>query len=153
MTNRKTTCRLMLQLAPRAHTDAELRSQVREAFNRAGFTDIEWIGLAGDATTLDDRSDVARPQLIVRVSHEPNAVGSPALQLRLAFALRDVRLWLPDLPLGLQVISGSGLRRLSFAPTDSPDDIQAGVLALEDALRLDLSVVGWHSAERRWAGL
>jgi hypothetical protein len=144
--------RVFARLAPRGSVTAELRDTVSGAFEAAGFVDVEWYGLKGDASGSSRATRIADPTLTVRLAGDLDPpVQSVAEEL--ADALREIRATAASLPMGIEVAMADGLRRLSFALSDSPSDVAQGVAQLGQAIALGAPVVGWRARERKWTAL
>jgi hypothetical protein len=147
--------RVLLRLAPRAGVTSEMQRIVDRAFAAAGVTDVEWFGLAGDVSARPGTRPVAAASLTVRLQPPPGIRSSPSRTVAspVSEALRQIRASVSSLPLGVETALPDGLRRLSFAAADSPDDIAEGLREIENALGLEAPVVAWRASERRWTVL
>ena len=141
----------MVRLAPRAAASGHQREVIVHAFAAVGL-DVQWFGLDGDLSATTATGNVAKPNLTIRLAIEATDQrrADGGLARIIAAALHEIRAQLPSLPLGIEIAVPDGLRRLSFAPSDEPEDVAAGALGIDSALALGVPVVGWHARDRRW---
>jgi hypothetical protein len=74
---------------------------------------------------------------------------------QLSEACSGVRRAVPELPLGLHLVTATGMVWYAFRPDDTPDDVRAGIDALAEGGPGDADggVYGWDRVAQRWVSL